>query len=330
VLGQAVITGEQGKELAYGVDNNFPDRKGSLAVWVKLIDWGAPTQHHLILSIPEKLLLYKAANSGGVHLVWPNIGGNTYSYPPKLNKDKFVHIVYTWGDGYVTLYGNGAYSRHVGMNQPPYFPATLKELPQWTKGLRFYLSNPAMTGDGKNKTILDEMMIFNRPLDANEVKSLYRHFTAPLLETIAAIGAINNPPKIDGVFGPDEWNKTAQLADFVDRPFGNLSQKTLKANLAYDQKFLYLALRGPKGKIAPPQADNLEIRLLPKDTQESFRFLVTADRKLSVFRGAKKAKEEIPWQAVVSPLTGTNEAESCFEAAIPWSSIGLTNAPDGT
>lgn len=216
VLGKAVITGEQGKELAYGVDNNFPDRKGTLAVWVKLVDWGTSIQHHLIISIPERLLLHHAANSGGIHLMWPGIGGNTYSYPPALNKEKFVHLVYTWGDGKVTLYGNGQYVRDVGMNQPPYFPASFKELPQWTKGLRFYLSNPAMTGDGKNKTILDELMFFNRPLDAAEVKSLYRHMTVPIQAPTLRIGAAEKPPVIDGNVQTSEWNQAAQVADFAD------------------------------------------------------------------------------------------------------------------
>ena len=283
----------------------------------------------MIISIPKRLLMRRAANSGGVHLEWPGIGGNTYSYPPSLNKEKFVHLVYTWGNGNVTLYGNGQFVRSVGMNQPPYFPASFKELPRWTKGLQFYLSDPAMTQDGKNKTCLDELMLFNRPLDAVEVKSLYRHLTAPIQSPVLRIGSTEKPPVVDGNVQSNEWNQTAQVVDFVDTLFGNLVSMPVKANVTYDRNYLYVAVRSPVKQGGSSGSGAVEIRLVPKEKGVPYRFLVTDAGGRTAYSGSETPDTNLAWQAAATAgPKGT--AEPCFECAIPWKSIGLDNPPDGT
>lgn len=321
VLGKAVVAGELGKELAYSVRDNLDTQKGTISLWVKPLEWQAgDLKDHYLLSIPDKFVLRAAQNSGGVHLEWFNFGGATYLYPQGPYRDKWKHLVYTWGNKEVVLYQNGQFAGRIGLDNRIYFPPSAKELPRWEDGL-FYLCDPTKTQEGgKNTTVVDELMVFNRPLSATEVRNLYRRATASLLDTVARIGYIKNAPKIDGAIGPQEWKDTAEFADFVDVPFGNLSQRPMRANLAYDAQRLYVALRD--GGAAPGEEDCLEVWVAPDSGGQPYRFVIASDGTRIQDRGREVAGTEAKgWHGKVA----VSGAVRSFEVSIPLAIVGISN-----
>lgn len=325
ILGKAVVAGELGKELAYSVRDNLDTQKGSFSLWLKPLDWQAgDLKDHYLLSIPDKFAMRAAQNSGGVHLEWWNFGGATYLYPQGPYKDQWKHLVYTWGDKEVVLYQNGQVAGRIGLDNRIYFPAGTQELPRVTEGL-LYLCDPMKTQDGgKNTTVVDELMIFNRPLNATEVRNLYRRVTAPLLEPTARIGAIRNPPTIDGLVKAAEWKETAEFCDFVDVPFGNLSARPVKANVAHDEKTLFVAVRD--GVETPSSEGCIEIWLAPPSGGEPYRIVLSSEGALAAYRGsAPIGKNEASWQG----KSGMDKGTRAFELAIPWEAIGVASPKVG-
>jgi len=320
LLENALLAGEKEKSLSYVVRNNISERQGAISMWVKPLwtDWA--TEHNFI-TIPDNRMSIWYSRNFCVCLTTPLWQLADYPCPfPDTKGAEFHHIVITWGGGKSIRYADGKYQAQM--------TDLTGKLPPWdVNNSRFEIGKPITSDD---RMALDELMVFNRPLDATEAKNMYRHMTAPLLETIASIGEVVNAPKMDGVFSPMEWSRTAQMTDFVDRPFGNLSSKLVKANIGYDQKALYLAVRSPEGNNKISRENSLEVRILVNGAKEPCHFVVTADRKLFVYRGSSVAQEEVLWQAAVSTFTGKESAESCFEVAIPWSSIGLSSPPEGT
>jgi hypothetical protein len=319
ILGKAVVAGERGKALAYAVGRNLDTQRGSISFWLKAMDWQAGDfKDHYLVSIPDRFGIRAASNSGGVHLEWENFGGATYLYPQGPNKNQWKHLVYTWGDKEVVLYQNGQFAGRVQRDDRIYFSHPTPELPKIVEGL-FHICDPTKTQAGvNNTTVIDELMIFKRPLTATEVKNLYRRVTASLLEPTARIGFAKNPPSIDGVVQAGGWKDTTQFSDFVNVPFGNLSHRAIRANLAYDATHLYIAVRDAGGGAS--KDDCIEVWLAPQRQQLPYRFVLSADGTLTGHRG--KVELLAGWKAVWQGRTAMENGVRSFEAAIAWATLG--------
>jgi hypothetical protein len=315
VSGSAVLLGQPGQSLSYAVAGDLSQRQGTIAFWVKALypDW---LKIHNFLYVPNAMSLWYSHN----HLVaFTTSRWEHADYPcPALDKD-WHHLVVTWGGGRCARYSDGQLQSQLS--------GLAEELPPWdVGGARFSLADVSQSADPDNRMALDELMIFGRPLDAVEVRSLYRHGAARLPEVIARLGTMATPPDIDGVFRPEEWRQTAQLADFVDRPFGNLTSVPVRANLGYDGRALYLAVRGPEGEVSSAADNYVEVWIAAEEGQKPWRFRVCCDGRRAAYRGDEAAAESPVWQGAARPA-GPISAESCFEVAIPWGSLGLKAVP---
>lgn len=313
VIGKALIAGGKDEAISYGVNGNIDDRCGTLAVWIKPLDWSSgDSQHHMYLQIPGRMIFYHYMNStsclywmNGSNVVW-GIGGCYLG----LMKDQWNHLVVTWNEKTVTMYFNGNYVAHAN-DMPP-------DLPRWTDG-RFSFADAAWTAKGNNHTAFDELMIFNRPLSAVEVKSIYRRGIRRFAPPMVILSRCTTTPVVDGKITNTEWDNTTGITGFVDRPFGNLTRRRVRANLTYDTKNLYLLIVSEKA--AAGANDYAEV-WLAADAQAApdsiCRFRVTAAGELQQAKGTDTA-----WNSGWLAARGSTGDLDLVEVAIPFVTLGL-------
>ncbi|MBI4023487.1 MAG: hypothetical protein HY360_00805 [Verrucomicrobia bacterium] len=93
-------------------------------------------------------------------------------------------------------------------------------------------------------------VIGSRPLIIAEIRNRYRcHYRCEpeLYKNTVTVPTVSRPPKIDGRLEPGEWDGAATLVGFT-RLRGQskaLNGDPITAYIAYDQRYLYLAIRTP-------------------------------------------------------------------------------------
>ncbi|MFV2067386.1 MAG: glycoside hydrolase domain-containing protein [Pirellulales bacterium] len=319
VIGRALIAGDPDAGLSYAVKGNLHDRNGSLSVWMKPLNWDqGDAQQHYYMHIPGRLLFYHYLEGGttcfywmrGSRVLWGN-GGNYGG----MKKNEWHHLTFTWGDGKCIYYLDGKYRRHVTDMRD--------DLPRWDDPptTRFYMAPARSTTNGNNRTAFDELMIFNRPLSKVEVMALYRRRARNLPTPSLRIGRNQQAPTIDGKERKEEWDKCAGLTGFLDRPFGNLTRRDLRARLCYDDENLYVLVISEK---ASNPGGYLEVQLAAGEDaarERTLRFRVLPDGSKNVINGLNE-KTGGAWNAAFA----ANAESETAEFAIPFSMIGLAPA----
>ena len=181
IAGQAVQLGEPKLSLSYAVSNNIGERQGSISMWVKPLwaDW--MTEHYFITisqnqptgrsdSIPldNRMSIWYSRNFC-VCFTTPLWQLADYPCPFPDKKAEFHHIVITWGNGKSIRYGDGKFQAQIDLTG---------KLPPWDANNSQFEMGKAVTSD--DRMAIDELMIFNRPLDATEANNLYRQVSNKL------------------------------------------------------------------------------------------------------------------------------------------------------
>ncbi len=78
----------------------------------------------------------------------------------------WIHQAFTYGNGKMTAVANGTNIHEGSRDTRPIFNVPETHL---------YIGKDPTLGYGSPEMILDELMIFNRPLDANEINWLYKY-----------------------------------------------------------------------------------------------------------------------------------------------------------
>jgi len=236
IFGKAVVAGSKDRDLAYAVAGNMDDTRGTVSFWIKPIDWKlGDSRQHVFMQIPGRMAFYNYWQSATSGFYW--MTGSTIIWGPGgvyggIEPGKWHHLAVTWGDRKAAMYVDGAQVSEA-IDMPT-------EFPRWNDSNRLILSDPSWTSDKTNRTAIDELMIFNRPLDPAEIKSLYRRGAAPLLQPTASI-----PKVLKGVYKAN----AAILTDFVDGLFGNLSDR-YQAQMNWDEKSIYVKLSDTLKKLS--------------------------------------------------------------------------------
>ena len=261
ILGKAIIAGDKAKSLAYAVAANMDDKEGTLSFWIKPIDWKAgDSKQHVYMQIPGRMTFYNYWQSGTSGFYW--MTGSTIIWGPGgvyggVEQDKWHQLTVTWGSRKAAIYIDGEKASEV-IDMP-------LEFPRWNDSGRLILADPTWTSDNTNRTAIDELMIFKRPLEPAEIKSLYRRGVATLLQPTASVPMSSNKQKLI-------------LNDFVDGLFGNLSDKC-SAYLNWDANALYVML--PNNKKNTVQILQAELSLTDS-TGEIHKYSISNTQDIAV------------------------------------------------
>ena len=266
IRGQALVAGEAGAALHYPTPGCVDSERGTIAMWVKPVDW-APADdgfHIFFMSHSPKgwvqLYKYLSPNSSLMMLVGTG-GGRPYQdywYPSKessavLAKGEWVHLVGTWDAGRVALYADGELLAAIdGKGAPSELGET-------------FLVGDHLWGKPREKcaTLIDEVRIYRRPLAAGEVKSLYRDYipedAGPAAHRFTSVKT-SRPPVIDGVLTDTEWTEpewadAAALTGFIDLRTRKFAARQARAWFTWDDERLYFAVASDIEAGKPPLAN---------------------------------------------------------------------------
>jgi hypothetical protein len=90
--------------------------------------------------------------------------------------------------------------------------------------------------------LLDEVMLYNRALNEQEVFNLYQMIAVNATEPVVQVGVRTSTLKLDGNVTPEKWAGAAQIAGMLDSVTGFTASSPSRAYLLYDQEYLYLGI----------------------------------------------------------------------------------------
>jgi hypothetical protein len=94
----------------------------------------------------------------------------------------------------------------------------------------------------QTRFLLDEVMLFDHPLNEQEVFNLYTSMASRAAEPVVQVGLRNNKLALDGKVTADKWTGAAQIAGLVEAATGFTAPSPTRAYLLYDQDYLYLGI----------------------------------------------------------------------------------------
>ena len=172
VFGQAFLSGE--KSVSYEADKNFDlSKPGAMAVWISPYQWKRDlpdTPYMFIVNIQTQgrgLMLARMGNKANREAMYLYVGGkDNFSVVNGSSldwKDGEWHLlVINWRNGSVEFSLDGG---ELARKDAPEF-----EKAQGEPNAVFVGS----TGNADQKYLLDELMVLNRPLEADEIKELWK------------------------------------------------------------------------------------------------------------------------------------------------------------
>jgi len=174
VAGGAVMVGRKGTYISYATKGNLNPMGGAISLWVKPLDWKSRDgKHHIFFSLRgnPRWLLYKY----GVGDTWfyartPDkkeirVGPDAFDCARDFlfKPGEWAHLVACWQDGRMALYINGRS-----------FGETAFHLPDAAKADKsFSIGAPTWSDIAAHDTLIDEFMIFTRPLTTDEILALF-------------------------------------------------------------------------------------------------------------------------------------------------------------
>ncbi len=189
IRGRALVSGKDGAAVQYHSRKNFNMTQGSVAMWIKPIDWQGERDGRQLVRLFRQ---YEPSSSDGRieiqaarwHQPWlrfsfycqkyPGSGSAVLFYPGSRNwkNGEWRHITGTWdAEGIFTLYVDGERIRELPLLKP-----LSKE---HFRGEFFTVGN----SDADEHTAISDFSIWARPLNPLEVRALY----------LQGVGGVNSP-----------------------------------------------------------------------------------------------------------------------------------------
>ena len=187
IRGRGLLVGDGGADVEYATAGNYDLRESTVSFWVKPLDWeGTDEKFHVFFqcSAPADTdskgsrLLYKYLVPGRFLMLaipdgeipYVNYQGAAYADIAPWKPGQWHHVVGCWRNAGMTLYLDG---KALGGRVYPNMPMRLSDAFQF--GDRpWHLQRQA-------RTVVDELTIYDRALNATEVALLYRRPTAEQL-----------------------------------------------------------------------------------------------------------------------------------------------------
>lgn len=247
VFGQALVVGETHAVASYKTDNNIDTRQGSLSLRLCAVDWNpAEERSHLFVHLADGGIFRLYSDEAGelVFELGPDLTATCRVRAPLagIRQGAWMHVVATWSRDELRLFVNGELA-----DTEPVEP----------EHLTYVVSSRIEVGDqprargreAPRTTLIDDLTIYRRPLDADELGRVHRAVTAdaaspyePPLVTVPRAAGHGRP---DGRLTPEAWRRAAKFGSFVEVGGDAPAAFATTAMAAYDDEFLYLTVHSP-------------------------------------------------------------------------------------
>jgi len=258
----------EGERLCYPARGRIDVEQGTLAFWIKPVDWGnrsaefTPIWH---LGRPGgsrwRLHLYYAKNAGaayGTLQFRSMIGGTEYTVADTqllaagaLARGEWTHVVLTWDTMAKRMYLNGREAGQVSYGLPVDRPELLEDDRIEFMPTRFW------RGDHRRKTVLDEVRLYPAVLNGDQVAELFSGYGraggASLRRALMSVPKVSGSIVVDGVLTPAEWVRAATAPLMIKNSSGRISSMPAYVSVMHDGERLHLAYEVPfAGDLALP------------------------------------------------------------------------------
>ena len=185
VRGSGLVVGDGKAQLQYAVPGNYDLRESTVSYWVKPLNWdGADEKFHVFFQCSGSFeggsgqgsrLLYKYLVPGRFLMLaipdepipYVNYQGAAYADIASWRPDEWHHVVGCWRGSGLTLYFDG---NPIGGRV--YYPMPMQ------MGDVFHFGDRPWHVERDAQTVVDELTIYDRILNAAEVELLYRRPTS--------------------------------------------------------------------------------------------------------------------------------------------------------
>ena len=202
---------------------NIDTAQGTISFWVKPENWDG-NSHGFAMFVSgthqdgSTFYIYKYdAKRMGLCTVVNKKSTSKWYNPQSWKAGEWHHIAVVWGKDYQRTFvdGKAAVTQQRSLSTAP-----INSLKLGTRGW----------GGDKGTSIIDELKIFNRPLNADEIAKEFSRFGKALeKKNVMKITAGKTPVKVDGVIGKDEYG------------FAATGMLNIPDNPAVEQTFYYIS-----------------------------------------------------------------------------------------
>ena len=344
--GRAIAVGERFARLRYTVGShshplNLSCRRGSLSFHFKAVNWDPDERfRHLLFQVTSGALL-RVFTEGG-ELVFET--GSDLDQRRSLRaslagraRDEWMHVVATWSEDEIRLFLDGklaARDRCEDRFLSHVFNTTF-DVGDMPRG---------MGRPGPRKTLIDDLTIYRRPLEADELGRV----EAPASDGVApepgppavSIPRAGKAPRIDGIFDTGEWPVAAQLTNFASvddhRPAG--VQTT--AYVTHDAGGVYFAVVSPvlpgidltakrrKRDDDVWQDDAIQIYLSPP-SGDRYLFIGNSAGTIYDRKYHKGLDDDVTWDGSWQFATKVTDGTWTAEVGISFADLGETRPAEG-
>lgn len=309
-----------GRNVYYDAAGNIDLHEGSISLWLKPLDWdGSDAGFNTFVHLSHKndlFLLYKnlSVEQLSFYLEEDNEQGKSmvetvYSIA-KWKRGQWHHVVFTWTNLETSLYINGRLvaTRKIKI---PFRGFDAKRLSIGPGG--------GWAGSYMGKTLIDEVEIHKNILTQEKITASYQKYAkfSEAFPDFISLGA--NTVKVDGKIAPFEYSFEGRgLYDLQ----GFLSLHEGTHFLSYDDKTFYVAARLPLTNSEQNELPRIKLFLL---TSGEDRYEIEIGKE-GVVALTKNGQKIDAGDAVMAAVSSEN-SELLFEAQIPFSVLGLSEAP---
>ena len=342
----------------YKMLGNFDPRQGTVSLWISPQNWKITEEPWQVFFHAEqkdyKLQIFK---------VWPGYIIAQYGYdsapgkakpyrgsaqirvnPEEWSAGRWHKLDYVWNENGNKLYLDGMLlptqmnlivgKKAVPPSRPDYkFPEPIK-FSEAVPGGWFTLGVPPYWQKNKNinpehRTALDEVKIYNRMLNAAEIRAGYEKFYPPSVKSENCKLNLLTVPQtsgitLDGKIGETEWQDAAMVP--IINSVQNAAQLVPgRVSIKTDGQFLYVAFRQeisckqaehrePDGKLW--EDDSFELHLQSPDKQDS-QFIINGNG--AIF---DQLNLDAKWQSGAKAAAFKGENFWTAEIAIPVAAFG--------
>ncbi len=302
----------EGEKLSYRQKHNVNLDKGTVAFWMRAVDWdpskqtksynwlfsiapsGAEGGHIQIFKMPSPLLMGYVGNHGKVKQITHDM--------KNWKQDQWYFLALTWEAGKTALYLNGKLLAKV--------PLAKEELPRNT-GDEIRLQSSCGTTD------FDELTIYDHALTGGEIENLYManlpgdKSQSATYRPALEIGRCAASPKMDGT--PDEkaWAESAALGGFLEIPELEVTDLKTAVRATYDDKAVYFLLESALEPGNYPKPSTVDLKTLWLVPSAEILFQAGTDPKLPVY--------QLAFNLYGQQLSFTNSRPSDWKAEIATS-----------
>ncbi len=249
---------QPGQTLSYKALGYVDTRQGTLSFWIQPVDWG--NQYDQFVPI---FCLGKEAGNGWSYIFYYNKNkgadhgmlsfrsycvGKEYDITEeqslggqgkgKLAKGQWTHVVLTWNSQENKLYLDG---KQVGRY---YYGLTVTMPPLDDKDRLWFMPASFWHNQCNHTTLLDEVKVYSKALNDDEVLSLYKKISSAMSQqirpSVLPVPKASTAITLDGKLAPGEWDDATKVP--LSRRFFDQAEGTLPAwvFVKYDNACLYL------------------------------------------------------------------------------------------